>query len=255
MSKFDFSDLLSLILALFAVGLAVAFYFKATDTSNKFYDNTYKFTGDVSQILGRIEAGFGERLRHLDEGYGHLAESVQNIPFMLPSEVKGKIEQSEEKAAEVSAEVSKILEEIASKAQLQGVEKEQFLTAIRQKEDELGKLRNEVSTLKTQLRELEEPVEDGPNKFKSKAQIIGVFTYMLELYPHNIMDAKMLNNIMDAKMLTGPALSNYFDNELQPYFNNKMLYILRLNHVLTADNKLTHYGTCVLQEFLHDYIH
>ncbi|MFM2334285.1 MAG: hypothetical protein RIS91_288 [Bacteroidota bacterium] len=60
-SKFDFNALLALLLSLFAIGLSVAFYFKATDTSNLFYDNTYKFTKEISEILGRIEAGFGER--------------------------------------------------------------------------------------------------------------------------------------------------------------------------------------------------
>ena len=39
---------------------------KATDTSNNFYDNSYKFTKEISEILGRIEAGFGEKLKHID---------------------------------------------------------------------------------------------------------------------------------------------------------------------------------------------
>src|SRR6185436_4120877 len=67
--KVDMGGLLSLVLSVFAMALSVAFYFRATDTSNTFYDNTYKFTREMSEVLGRIEAGFGERLRHLDEGY------------------------------------------------------------------------------------------------------------------------------------------------------------------------------------------
>jgi hypothetical protein len=65
LSGFAFSDLLSLLLALFSVWLSVAFYLKASDTSNKFYDNTYRFTSNISELLGRIEERFGERLRHL----------------------------------------------------------------------------------------------------------------------------------------------------------------------------------------------
>lgn len=71
---FSFNDLLSLLLAVFSVALSVAFYFKANETSNQFYDNTYKFTKEMSELLGRIESGFGERLRHLDEGYSTMAE-------------------------------------------------------------------------------------------------------------------------------------------------------------------------------------
>jgi hypothetical protein len=67
--QFDFPSFLSLLLALFSVGLAAMFYFKATDSSNAFYDNTYKFTRDIADLLVRIESGFGEKLRHLDEAY------------------------------------------------------------------------------------------------------------------------------------------------------------------------------------------
>lgn len=81
MSGFDFSDLLSLFLAMFSIGLSVLFYLKATETSNIFYDNTYRFTKDVSEILGRVEAGFGEKLKHLDEGYLGLKDAVEKIPF------------------------------------------------------------------------------------------------------------------------------------------------------------------------------
>lgn len=72
LSQFAFSDLLALLLALFAIGLSVAFYFKAAETSNALYDNSDRFTKQISEILGRIEAGFGERLRPLDEGYSGL---------------------------------------------------------------------------------------------------------------------------------------------------------------------------------------
>ena len=57
----DFPALMSLLLALFSVALAALFYFKATETSNTFYDNTYKFTKDIAGLLVRMESGFGER--------------------------------------------------------------------------------------------------------------------------------------------------------------------------------------------------
>lgn len=78
---FPLTDLVALVLAIFAISLSALFYFKATETSNRFYDNSHKFTRDVSEILGRIEAGFGERLRHLDEGYSSLRDHVTRIPF------------------------------------------------------------------------------------------------------------------------------------------------------------------------------
>ncbi len=83
---FSFNDLLSLLLAVFSVALSVAFYFKANETSNQFYDNTYKFTKDISELLGRIESGFGERLRHLDEGYTNMVERFEKLPsYLVPT--------------------------------------------------------------------------------------------------------------------------------------------------------------------------
>ena len=78
--KIDFPILLSLLLALFSVGLSALFYFKATDTSNVFYNNTYNFTKDIAQLLTKIESGFGERLRHLDEGYTSMRDYIQHFP-------------------------------------------------------------------------------------------------------------------------------------------------------------------------------
>jgi len=80
----DTSTLLSLLLALFSVALSALFYFKATDTSNAFYDNTYKFTKEIAELLVKIESGFGEKLRHLDEGYKNTRS------FHVSSSVKGR---------------------------------------------------------------------------------------------------------------------------------------------------------------------
>ncbi|MCD9465736.1 hypothetical protein [Photobacterium iliopiscarium] len=50
--KMDVPTLLSLLLALFSVGLSAIFYFKATDTSNKFPDYHYlTATVKLSPIL------------------------------------------------------------------------------------------------------------------------------------------------------------------------------------------------------------
>ena len=67
LSTFDFSDLLSLAMSMFSVAIAILFFFKANDTANTFYDNTYRFTSQVSETLGRVEATFGEKIASLDK--------------------------------------------------------------------------------------------------------------------------------------------------------------------------------------------
>jgi hypothetical protein len=164
-SKFDFNALLALILSLFAIALSVAFYFKATDTSNLFYDNTYKFTKEISEILGRIEAGFGERLRHLDEGYSGLVNkfdngsSEQNI-----KETKEEIEKEKIKLKQEIQERNNILNSLLEKAQLEQHEKEQIRKQLKEKEIEISKQNRELNFLKNRL---ESENENEDNNFEN----------------------------------------------------------------------------------------
>ena len=104
----DFPTLLSLLLALFSVALAALFYFKATETSNTFYDNTYKFTRDIAQLLAKMESGFGERLKHLDEGYSSLRSSFQGGSQHSARE---NVETTKQKLEEEQQEVRKVMED------------------------------------------------------------------------------------------------------------------------------------------------
>lgn len=137
LSKFDFSDLLAMILALFAIAMSVAFYFKSTDSSNQFYDNIYNFTQKTSEILGRIEERFGERLKHLDEGYGRIQSQFAGIsktPDEIEQRVKeteGKEEKEKEKLKEANAAMQQMVEQLAQRAQLQQEEKEEFYAKMK----------------------------------------------------------------------------------------------------------------------------
>ncbi|MFN7122302.1 MAG: hypothetical protein ACK4NM_09750 [Hydrogenophaga sp.] len=142
LASFSFTDFLALVLALFSVALSVAFYFKANDASNQFYDNTYKFTKEMSEILGRIEAGFGERLRHLDEGYSGMRDRLDKLPQYgaTPSDVKKEEEEIERKESEQRA----LIEDLARKAKLAEHEKQALFANLAQKHEELEQARAEL---------------------------------------------------------------------------------------------------------------
>lgn len=142
LASFSFNDFLALVLALFSVALSVAFYFKANEASNQFYDNTYKFTKDMSEILGRIEAGFGERLRHLDEGYSGMRDRLDKLPHYgaTPSDVKAEEEEIRLKEAEQRA----LLEDLAGRAKLAEHEKQALFANLEQKNEELEQARMEL---------------------------------------------------------------------------------------------------------------
>lgn len=152
-SDSSFSDLVSILLAIFAIWLSVIFYFKASETSNLFYDNTYKFTEEISIILGRIEAGFGERLKHLDEGYTGLRDS---LPLYINlDKAKKELEDDQKELQKIEKERANLIEELTTKARLQEHEKQEFMKQLKKKDEEIASLVRELHFLKRRLERAE----------------------------------------------------------------------------------------------------
>lgn len=235
-SKFDFNALLALLLSLFAIALSVAFYFKATDTSNLFYDNTYKFTKEISEILGRIEAGFGERLRHLDEGYSGLVNKFDNgFSEQNIKETKEEIEKEKTKLKQEVQERNNILNSLLEKAQLEQHEKEQIRKQLKEKEIEISKQNRELSFLRHRLQtenENEEPIiENLPGSairlFADFIKKIGEPEMILK-YPSSIIARKFKFDI----------------NELS---KNELATLLNIR-LINDDGSLTIHGIRVLRQ-------
>lgn len=161
--EFGFTDLLSMLVAFFAIALSVAFYFKATDTSNRFYDNSYTFTKDVSEILGRMEAGFGERLRHLDEGYTGIRDKFDKLPFDSAKALED-IEKENQEIKKKEEEQRKTLEELAQKAHLAENEKTALFDHMSRISSELEESKIEARRLEKRLRTNE--MRHGGDSFK-----------------------------------------------------------------------------------------
>ncbi|RBP73340.1 hypothetical protein [Marinobacter nauticus] len=149
----DFPTLLSLLLALFSVGLAALFYFKATETSNTFYDNTYNFTKDIAQLLAKIESGFGEKLRNLDEGYSSVRDYIQNNSSSSKEidDTKQKIEGEKQEIEKVLEERNKIVRQLLEQSQLQEEEKEAVANQLAEKEKELEASQRELTRMNKKL--------------------------------------------------------------------------------------------------------
>lgn len=150
----DFPTLLSLLLALFSVALAALFYFKATETSNTFYDNTYNFTKDIAQLLVKIESGFGERLRNLDEGYTSMRDSLQRYggnSVDNVEETKKKIETEKGEMDKVVQERNQIISQLIERSTLQEEEKSKITEELQEKEEELAQAQKELSQMNKRL--------------------------------------------------------------------------------------------------------
>lgn len=151
----DAATLISLLLALFAMWLSALFYFKATETSNTFYDNTYKFTRDIAQLLAKMESGFGERLRNLDEGYASMRGYFQsgtkaNTPEQI-EKTKQKLDEEKEDLRKTVEARNTIVRDLLERSQLQAGEKEEIAEQLREKESELQSAQLEITKLNRKM--------------------------------------------------------------------------------------------------------
>jgi uncharacterized integral membrane protein len=235
-SKFDFNALLALLLSLFAIGLSVTFYFKATDTSNLFYDNTYKFTKDISTILGRIEAGFGEKLQNLDKGYSGLLNKIdkENTNPKDIEETKIDKKEVEQSLQNEIKERNKIIQNLLEKTQLEQKEKEEFQKALYDKEKSMIRLERELRLLQNKLERQKNLViaEDIPDRLLSFLK-----RYLLRL---NVNDDFNRDRAQE-------FISQFIPDNENAKLNDKLFIDLLENRLIREDGTLTNRGYSVIR--------
>lgn len=157
----DFPTFLSLLLAVFAVALSALFYFKATENSNAFYDNTYKFTGEVSKLLAEIKSGFGEKLRNMEESYTKISGYMENSPKLSETiveqqekkdkETEKKIEDEKKTVERVEKERDRIIKIMLDESKLLQPKKEELSNQLEETKKELHSKHIEIDRMKRQL--------------------------------------------------------------------------------------------------------
>lgn len=145
-NQFSFESLLSLLLAFFSIFISIFFYFKADETSNRFYDTSYDFMKEVSVTLGKIEERFGEKLNSLNDKISHLSAEK---------------EEKKEELQTVEDEKQKVIDELLDKAKLDATEKAAYRARLDEKEAEAESLRRQLVNIdmkyKRMLRSREVP--------------------------------------------------------------------------------------------------
>jgi len=145
----NLTNLLALTLALFSIGLSALFYFKANNTSNMFYNNTYQFTKDISEKIGRIEERFGKDLSNIEQSYSRMLDRIDKIPIFesLQQEIQAKTQNQ----TLLSIEKEEIINQLIEKANISEEEKLQISEQLKSKELELSNVKNRLSELQNQL--------------------------------------------------------------------------------------------------------
>lgn len=252
LTDFKFTDFLSLFLALFAVGLSAAFYFKANETSNKFYNNMYRFTSDMSQMLGRIEVGFGERLKHLDDSYVNVNNKFDSLMKQRIETIQ-QFDKEEEDYKKTLIEKDKLIEELVQKSNLNAEEKIKIKEDIEKKDNEIENARIELSRLKTQLNKAETYLSNHFNisvSSKNDEMGFGELSKYLHYFPSELIlneDLEGLNKIikdviLKPQKITALKFINYQVLNERGELTNKGLEFLKvLNDMRYNDNRQKNY--------------
>lgn len=150
-NNFTTESILSTLLAFFSIFISVFFYFKADETSSKFYDSSYKFMKDISVTLGKIEERFGEKLNSLSDKVSH-----------LDRESKAATEEIEDK----QEDKDRIINELMEKANLSEAERSEYKKMLESKDQEIEQLRmyrmraeREASRLRHKMDHLSSPAK------------------------------------------------------------------------------------------------
>lgn len=175
--KFSMESLISLLLAFFSIFISIFFYFKASETSNQFYETSYNFMKDVSVTLGKIQERFGEKLNSLNDKMSHL------------SAVK---EEKTEELQTAEDERQKLINELMDKAKLNEEQRDDYQRKLRERE-------RDVDMLQRQLRRIERQYQYA----RQEVQASDDNQFMRFL--------NMLSNV-EKKMFLGKSPLNWSDN-------------------------------------------
>ncbi|HHC6444926.1 TPA: hypothetical protein ACN35N_004435 [Vibrio parahaemolyticus] len=206
----DTATLLSILLALFSVALSAMFYFKATETSNKFYDNSYRYTKDVAELLVKIESGFGERLKNLDEGYSSMREQIQNSSSLENAiqQTKIHLKAEQEDIDKIKNEKDELLKKLFESSKLRKEEKESLASELEARDHELKESQRELAKLSKKLfverMEKREASEDT-SQLKSRVTSFTLSNVIPQLPEFEHLTLRTLNNSFDEILPTLPS--------------------------------------------------
>lgn len=160
-NKFSLESLISLLLAFFSIFIAIFFYFKAEETSNRFYDTSYNFMKEVSVTLGKIEERFGEKLNTLNDKVSHLSLAK---------------EEKTEELQTVEDERQKMINELLDKAKYNESQKEEYIKRLRDKEEEADSLRRQLRRIDARYRSIVDHENENANSVRFLQNMFNMFS-------------------------------------------------------------------------------
>lgn len=228
----NFESLLTVIISFFAILLSVLFYFKATESSNHFYNNSYTFTKDISETLRGIEAGFGEKLKNIDKGYEDFRRSFEN--YISPTdklEIKKEVEEEKKKMKEIITEKDTLISELEVKSNLSKQELNKYLKQIKEKELELREKNEQINMIKHHIN-----IENEPTINEHQYYVLRRYLRM-----------RFLPEINDEIISSSRMLCRYFQ-KYSENFDPKFMEDMRSAGFINESNNLTRSGVSFIRQ-------
>lgn len=148
------SEIISILLAFFAILLSAAFYYMSTQQSNFFYHNVHQFTKDTSEILGRLDEqvkNIGGKQTELKDTFEKTYAYNQNgISQKKEDKINEEIERKEEDLKAKENNLNKMINSLIEKLD-SDEEKEKLRTELEKEKAEIAKLKFEMNQKTNQL--------------------------------------------------------------------------------------------------------
>lgn len=210
-TKLSATDLVALILAIFSVGLSAAFYFAATGSSAKFYDNMHKFTKDTSVILGQLT----ERLDSVDKGQSEVKSRFDQLySGNNDAEIKEKAKQKEDSVNKSRDDLKSTVDEWFKKLPIGQVEKDDFKRQLEEKERQLSTSLEQLSEFKSaQKSNLMDRVKNHTRmQFRKLLKQENVpFEIIMEKILERPSQSTYMNDLSDLGFIDNPSASSIKD--------------------------------------------
>jgi hypothetical protein len=196
-----------------------------------FYNNSYEFTKNISELLGRIEERFGAQLLSINKGYDELNNKFNVSPLDL-NKVKEEQEKEKEVIRKNEVEYQAIIDGLMEKAKMDDAQKVQMSA-------HMGQLMAEADHAKSELAKHTASLVSGDfNPLSLSDSLFGFFSE----YVANNFDQKRKYTL---GMIASRFNKHLSANSIAPWIVGEMESL-----GLCQDGELTPDGARVLSFFL-----
>ncbi|NPV91888.1 MAG: hypothetical protein HPY50_14070 [Firmicutes bacterium] len=243
-TNFDLNDLLFLVLVMFAIGLSAAFYFQAVRLNNNLNRSTLSFTKDMSEILGRIEAGLSQSRGNPGEGFTSMRDRFDGVPYnsVIIEQTEKTIKQEQKELEQKETERNDLIKDLLAKTSLQKEEQDSFFKTVIEKNDEINRLKQRINMLYNELEDLKSP----PKKTGMKLTHISLGVRLRNYLRRGILDSNIISSSPPEE------INEHFKSKLEmldPIF----IYSYMAHGYLNPRGNLTEKGLRVLISQNRDY--